>query len=208
MIDLTGQKFGRLVIIQRMDNDKSGHLRWLCKCDCGKKRIIRGDHLKSDETQSCGCLRKEVTSAVKTTHGYSGDETYKSWLDMKQRCTNSNCPGYKDYGGRGITVCEEWSEFTNFFRDMGKRPLGCTIERENNHGNYCLDNCKWATSKEQARNRRNNLYMTHKGETQLLIKWSEETRIPYKVLWKRIYIYNWSTEEALTIPVRQHRKKL
>lgn len=208
MVDLIGQRFGRLVVIQRMNNSPNGKTQWLCMCDCGEKKIVRSDHLKSGETKSCGCLQKEITSVVKTTHGHSCDETYKLWLNMKQRCTNSNCPDYKDYGGRGITICEEWLEFTNFFRDMGKRPLGYTIERGNNKGNYCLDNCKWATSKEQARNKRNNLYITYRGKTKLLIKWSEETGIPYKVLWKRIYIYNWSIEAVLTTSVKQHRKKL
>lgn len=219
MVDLTGKRFGRLVVIQRMDNAKNRKLRWLCKCDCGKEKIILGYHLKSGHTKSCGCLRKEVTikrlsiinkgNEYSLKHGRSkNDKTYTSWRHMKDRCTNSNHKYWKDYGGRGITVCDRWlgeNGFIHFLEDMEEAPSGLTIERKQNDLGYFKENCEWATPEQQARNRRNNHYETYNGKTRLLVEWSAEIGIPYKTLYARIYIYKWSIQKALTTPVR--RKK-
>lgn len=212
IIDLTGKRFGRLVVIKWVGKDKWRHRRWLCKCDCKNKNeiIVTGGNLRNGNTKSCGCLQKEIMSVIKTTHGHvkTGRKTkiYMIWVEMIQRCTNPNHKQWDDYGGRGITVCDEWMEFPNFLKDNPDWKLGLTIERISNKLGYFKDNCYWATRKEQGRNKRNNLYITYGRKTQLLIEWSEETGIPYHTLYARIYKYNWSSEKALTTSVRRERK--
>lgn len=209
LIDLIGQRFGRLIIIKRMDNDKWGGSKWLCQCDCGQKTIVTSSHLKSSGTKSCGCFAKEQTIKRSTKHGHSTKEktsrTYESWHSMITRCTNPNYKEYKNYGGRGITVCKCWMKFENFLEDMGERPNDKLIERINNNQGYNKGNCRWATWKEQARNRRNNRYETCKEKTQLLIKLSEETGINYNTLVSRIK-KGWTAEEAFAKPVQERRK--
>lgn len=208
-IDLTGQKFGRLIVVKRVENDKSGNLKWLCQCNCDDKNeiIILGGNLVSGHTKSCGCLAK--TNALKHGHNRKGKttRTYRSWHMMIQRCTNPNYSQYKDYGGRKIKIHKRWMKFSNFLIDMCERPLGHTLERRENDKGYCKKNCYWATWEEQARNRRNNRLITCFGKTQLLIEWSEETKIPYFTLRARIYKLGWSLKEALTTPVGERRKK-
>lgn len=156
--DITGQRFGRLVAVSvhtKASRQKRGvHTRWLCQCDCGKKHIVNLQCLKSGDTQSCGCLWWEAI----TTHGhashYNTTGTYNSWKSMKRRCSDTNFHQYKDYGGRGITVCERWSLFDNFLADMGPRPKGHSIERINNDEGYTPDNCKWILNREQHQNKR------------------------------------------------------
>lgn len=205
LVDLTGRRFGRLVVIKRVDNDKCNKVRWLCQCDCEKEIIVIGGHLKSGNTKSCGCLQKEKV----TKHGHYKDEIYRAWQDMKDRCTNPNNKHYRDYGGRGITVCKEWMDSPeNFIKDMGEkwRP-GLTIERTRNWEGYYLGNCKWVTIQQQQRNKRNNLYVPYKGKNRLLIELCEEHNMPRGVVWNRIYKLGWSIEEALTTPVRKYKKK-
>ena len=207
MDDLVGQKFGRLIVLKKKDKNKSGNYRWLCKCDCGKEKIIRGDNLKSGTTKSCGCLQKEK----RMKHGHHArdktSKTYHSWQSMIQRCTNPKVHNYHNYGGRGITVCKRWLEFKNFLTDMGESPgKGYQIDRINNNKGYKKSNCRWVTPKEQARNRRNNHLETYNGKTQLLIEWSEETGIPYRTLLSRLN-RGWSIEKALTTPMGKQDKK-
>lgn len=166
MFDLIRQKFGRLIVIKQVDNNKRRDSRWLCKCDCGREKIILGFNLKDGNTKSCGCLQKEEFIKRLTKHNYSKTKIYIVWKSMKQRCSNPNHKSYRYYGGRGITVCKRWLKFENFNRDMGKGwKLGLTIEREDNDGNYCLENCRWATRSEQQRNKRNNHLTSLKENT-------------------------------------------
>lgn len=212
-INLIGQRFGRLTVIQWAGKDKWGHSKWLCRCDCNNKNeiIVSGNHLKSGHTKSCGCLHKEKAKINAIKHGHCKNRKatgfYESWHSMIQRCTNPNNKDYKDYGGRGITVCEEWMEFPNFERDnLGWEP-GLTIERDNNELGYFPGNCYWGNRTEQNRNKRSNLYVPYRGENRLLIELCEEYNMPYHVVWDRIYRYGWSPEKALTTPVRKKEKR-
>lgn len=213
-IDITGQKFGRLKVIELVRKSNVWQTKWLCECVCKNKRIVLGGNLKNGNTQSCGCLQKEIIQKIGSRnirHGHNkkGKETrtHKSWHCMIQRCTNPNNNNYTNYGRRGITVCERWLKFENFLEDMGERPNNKSIERIKNDLGYNKKNCKWATSKEQNRNTRKNIYVTHNGKTQLLIEWSGETGIPYSILWKRIYMYNWSIQKALTTPAKKYKER-
>ena len=158
-IDLTGQRFGRLTVLHRDGSTSCRHAAWKCQCDCGEVRTICGKHLRSGNTKSCGCLNRELLSeGLATTHGMTrhGREAgvYGSWRSMRERCQNSNATHYAYYGGRGVTVCERWESFENFLADMGPRPEGLSLDRINNEGNYEPGNCRWATRKQQAHNRR------------------------------------------------------
>jgi hypothetical protein len=150
---LIGKRFGRLEVIGLDSVDKGNNRRWLCKCDCGKEKVVLGVHLKDGTTQSCTCLRKELKSFWNVTHGQSQKRTYGIWDGMRRRCQDPKNPQYKYYGAKGIKVCDKWQKFAGFFDDMGERPKGLTIERIDSKGNYEKSNCKWATMTENLRNR-------------------------------------------------------
>lgn len=158
--EITGKQFGRLIAIRRAPSS-SGHggAMWLCKCECGKKKIAALRHLRYGLIRSCGCLRIETQKAAKS-HGYflngqKSTPTYNSWAGMRARCGNDGNQDYRNYGGRGIKVCDRWDKFENFLSDMGEKPSSAySLDRIDNEGNYTPKNCRWATSKEQCANRR------------------------------------------------------
>lgn len=204
LIDLSGQKFGRLKVIER-DTDHispSGrkYVRWKCICDCGQITSVYTDALKRGQTQSCGCLGKERRGKSSITHGETNTRLYSIWTAMKRRCFNSNCSEYKDYGGRGITICDEWANDYTSFRDWALESGyqdNLSIDRNNNNGNYEPNNCSWVTSVAQANNRRSNHEITFENETHNVTEWAIIKGINPKTLFNRLYT-GWSVEDALS----------
>lgn len=179
--DLTGRRFSRLLVIRHIQTGLS-----LCRCDCGVEKTARNSNLTSGNIRSCGCLAREITSARSRTHGLKKTSEYRCWSAMKGRCYNPNLKPYKNYGGRGITVCSRWrNSFESFLADMGNSK-GLTLERINNEGHYEPNNCRWATSKEQAKNRRTSVLLTALGKTQIMADWAEELKMPVWDIWHRM----------------------
>lgn len=207
--DMTGQVFGRLTVIERAEDRQDKRRRrvcWLCKCQCGKEHIAKGEDLRSGRTTSCGCFHREMVGELgkrlgpaRGTHKMSYSSECSCWKHMIQRCTNPKNERWDRYGARGIRVCERWTKFENFLEDMGRQPFrGATIERKDNNGNYEPDNCKWATRAEQSRNKRDTVMITHDGKTMCLADWAIELGLNYNTLHNRIRVAGWPIERALT----------
>lgn len=156
IIDITGQKYGRLTVIKYLGKDKFRNAKWECTCDCGAKVVVAGYCMRNGVTQSCGCRQREAAKAYNTKHGQAKTSTYHIWFDMKRRCLDPTRKGYENYGGRGIVVCDRWMSFKNFYTDMGDRPDSLELERVNNSEGYNPTNCVWATHTQQSRNKRTN----------------------------------------------------
>ena len=210
-LELTGQRFGRL-IVEHLDEEFSGGGRgtwWYCSCDCGEDSVVKGSALRFGKAKSCGCGVRDATikrnKARKGTHHVADPVVlhpeFNVWASMIQRCTNNKNPAWKDYGGRGIKVCEPWQTYRTFAADMGKRPsLKHTIDRIDNDGNYEPNNCRWATYAEQARNRRHNVWITVGDQTRCLIDWLRDpvTAITSVSAYRnRVYNCGMTPEEAL-----------
>ena len=184
-----GQKFNKLTAIKFKYQDKDYAKFWLFKCDCGVEKIINVSKVKTSHTKSCGCLRIE-RNKEKIKHGMCRTKIYGIWIAMKERCLNKNNKNYKDYGDRGIKICSEWlnkkSGFINFYKDMGECPEGKSLDRINNNGNYCKNNCRYATKIEQMNNMRTNHLIIYKNRTQTIAQWSRELGIKQGVILHRI----------------------
>lgn len=194
--DLTGQRFGKLVVIKEIGITEKNQVIWLCKCDCGNEKSTQTRYLTSKHTRSCGCFYNHAF-----THGHTHTKFYQVWNGMKKRC--SPVAGHKNYNGRGIKVCERWQSYENFYADMHQTYThGLTIERINNDGDYEPSNCKWATRKEQARNRRQNRMITIQGRTLCLEDWCIEYGMLPMTVSARIS-NGMNPLEALTKPRKQ-----
>lgn len=198
--------FGRWKVIERAGANKHRNATWLCECSCENhtRKIIAGGSLLSGSSMSCGCLKEEAHYK----HGLSGTRLYWIWYGMKDRVVNENNNAYNYYGGRGIKLCEQWFDYINFYNwaiNNGYQE-NLTIERKDTNGDYCPENCKWATMKEQSLNKRNTHLLEFNGKIQSVKEWSEELNIPYDVLISRINKHSWSTEKALTTPVKRRNK--
>lgn len=215
--DLSNKKFGRLRVIERAENrvTKGGNTKvmWKCQCDCGKSVIVSASDLKSGDTRSCGCFHKELLSSMAKTHGLSKSKIRTVWRNMIARCENPKCSAYKNYGGRGITVCQEWHDLETFAKwafengyDENAGHKECTIERKDVNGNYEPSNCVWVSMKEQSRNRRNNNIIEYNGEKKTIAEWAEVVGITYSGLRNRIYERGWSIEKAITTKNKKEMK--
>lgn len=185
-LDLTGIRFGRLTAIKidKKRKTKSGGTFWICRCDCGNIKSIYTGHLRNGKTSSCRCLNADRLKECNTTHGLRHSSEYNTWSSMKARCYNPNNPQYKDWGGRGIKVCDRWlikgSGFENFLEDMGRKPsLKHSLDRIDNDNAYYKENCRWAIKKIQANNTRTNIYFTYNGNTKTFSEWVAEFKVNY-----------------------------
>ena len=206
---LEDRRFERLTALTCVGKTNGGHRLWQCLCDCGTYCVVSANHLVTLHTRSCGCLHRDITrenSKRHITHGRSllNDSVYRAWHGMKSRCLNKADAGYPNYGGRGIKVCERWrNSFENFLEDMGEKPSPQhSLDRIDVNGDYTPENCRWATRKEQANNKRTSAYLTLGERTQTVSQWAEELSMPRPTLEWRITA-GWDSIKALTHPVRK-----
>lgn len=211
-IDLSGKKFGRLTVLIKAGKTKSGNATWLCKCDCGKETTATGSELINGHTKSCGCYSRELTARrmaeILTTHGGSYTRLYSIWSGMKDRCRNINNHRYKHYGGKGVRVCEQWERDFESFRGWALKngyDDQLSIDRIDNDGDYCPENCRWISNAEQQNNRSNNHFVDYKGRTLTIAQWEREMGFPKGFLQGRINA-GWKIEDALTRPVKVTRR--
>ena len=200
IIDLISKRFGSLEVICRAPNSRSGAARWHCLCDCGRQSTVWGSSLTRGNTRSCGCLAKAATALRSTTHGGTGDRLHKIWRSMRNRCKFSCVNQYHRYGGRGISVCEEWVESFDAFRswamDNGYK-TELQIDRINNDGDYSPSNCRWVTVKEQANNRSTSHKIEYNGITKTLTEWAEHFGVNRGTLnWR---VKHWGVKKAFSV---------
>ena len=190
--DLTGKKFGMLLVVSRAENNKWGKSVWNCLCDCGETTTARGVALRNEIKRSCGCLQRKTASDLNIVHGFARNEKerlYNIWCGIKERCNSPNNKAYMYYGGRGITICKEWDSDYVSFRDWAMQngyADNLSIDRIDVNGNYEPGNCRWATAEEQANNKRNTINIPLNGTTKTVREWSALTGISEKALrWRR-----------------------
>lgn len=203
--DLVGKKFSRLTVLLFLGIIKKKYL-WECMCDCGNKKVVRGENIKNGTTKSCGCLIKETAIKTHTSHGKTGTRTYHQWSGMIQRCKSTNIKTRKSYLDKNIKVCDQWLKFENFYKDMGECPDGLTLERIDNNKGYSKENCKWASRKEQNRNKSQNIKITYNSKTQVLTDWAKELQISFSTLQARIQKMGWTIERSFTEKVNRKNK--
>ena len=205
VVDIIGMKFTRWLVLSRGPNDAVGKATFLCRCDCGAEKVLNGIVLRRGVSKSCGCLKLEMLSKRQKTHGHTANgitsPTFHSWSGMMARCSNPNNDHFKYYGAICITVCDRWKSFANFLEDMGEKPPRMSIDRIDVTKGYEPGNCRWATAKQQARNKSNNTMLTVNGETRCMQEWAELLGIKQSTLSYRIQ-HGWSHEAAINTPVK------
>lgn len=208
--NLTGQRFGRLLVKQRVSS--KGGSRWLCMCDCGNESIVFNSNLMSGRTKSCGCLMVESRSKGNNTkHGNAKgglSPEYRIWAGMMGRCNIKSSSAFARYGGRGITVCDEWRDFERFLMDMGNKPgPEYTIDRINGSLGYSKGNCRWATYVTQANNMKSNRRIEFLGKNMTMSEWAREAGMEVSTLYQRIDKLGWNPVRAIMTPVRTMQRK-
>ncbi len=208
--DLTGKTFGRLTVIGLSDlkNDKNRSRLWICKCECGNTVVKDTIHLKNGHAKSCGCLKAEHEEYFKknlagqVTHNMSRERIFRIWSAMIKRCEDPNCKAYDNYGGRGISVCDEWKDLNKFkeWAINNGYQSNLSIDRIDTNGNYSPENCRWADAKTQGNNKRNNVIITYNGVTHTLSEWSSITGIKQGTIRNRLHS-GWSVDDILNTPV-------
>ena len=213
-IDLTEKRFGRLLVVSYAGKDGKGKALWNCVCDCGKSTVKRSSLLRRGETNSCGCLRREVVAnenkKKKTTHGRSDSSLYGIWHGMKERTCCETHKQYKDYGGRGIDICEEWKNSFELFEKWSLQngfEKGLQIDRIDNDKGYYPENCRWATRKVQANNKRSSRILEYRGQKKTMSEWADAAKINYRTFEYRLN-NGWPIEKALETPVRGNGGKV
>lgn len=202
-LNLIGERFGRLVVKEQAPNTGSGRnqkRRWVCACDCGNTIVTTTQNLRKGDTKSCGCYKHDSTIKRLTVHGDSHSRLHNIWKTMRRRCNDTNYQDCKYYGGRGISVCDEWSNSFETFREWALSngyASDLTIDRINSDGMYSPANCRWASMKVQSNNRRNNVICILNGVSHTLSEWADITNIPYHTLYMRLY-NGWTFEKAIT----------
>lgn len=198
-VDLTNNKYGRLKVL-KINGKQKTKITWLCRCDCGKILVVTGESMKSGNTLSCGCMRSEMVSNKNRSHNMSKTPIYHVWQAMKNRCLSSNDKQFKDYGGRGICVCDKWKTFEGFYEDMGESYRSwLTIERIDRNGNYCLENCTWADRITQGNNTSRNRLEIVDGITDTVANHARRYGHTYSTVQHRLQ-RNWNVEEAFKTP--------
>ena len=203
---MIGKKYGRLTVLD-IDVEKSKQTKrcyLICKCDCGITKSMRSDYVRRNHIVSCGCYSRELLDKSRVKHGLSRHPLFKEWTGVKDRCYNKNCKQFKDYGGRGITVCDEWihdaAAFINWCLSHGYEK-DLTLDRIDNNKGYSPDNCRWTTRKIQANNTRRNHFITYKSETHTVHEWADKLHLNYSVLSHRL-ARGWSVEDAIETPIK------
>lgn len=206
--NLIGKQFGKLQVIKFVETKKY-HSYWLCQCECGMQKIILGDNLKRGRTISCGCYKKQNVKTLNTKHNLTGTRIYNIWCNMKARCYKEKDISYKNYGGRGIKICNEWlNSFEEFYKWAMENGYNdnLSIDRIDVDGNYEPNNCKWSNMVEQCNNRRSSHYIEYNGEKHTIAEWAKIKGIKYHTLLQRLDKLHWNIEKSLNTEVANVNK--
>lgn len=206
---MTGQRFGKLTVLYRGENTSSGQTRWVCRCDCGNITNTVAYSLTHGLIVSCGCYQREITINRNRKHNMSNTRIYRIYREMLRRCYDSKRPTYKDYGGRGIIVCDEWkNDFMSFYKWAIKNGYtdNLTIERIDVNGNYCPENCTWIIKEDQSKNRRMSHKITINGETYCIAEWAKIMNIKPRLIMVRLN-RGWTEYDAVMTPIIPSKSK-
>ncbi len=208
-MDLTGKRFGRWSVLSFHHRDGNYARHWLCACDCGTRKVVAQYSLHGGLSKSCGCLSVETNIARSTTHGRYYTPEHSSWNNMLERCRNPKNAQWKDYGGRGITVCDPWRDFSAFLADVGERPSDAhSLDRIDVNGHYEPGNVRWTDRLTQNNNRRDNRRLTYKGQTHTVSEWARIVGLTTSSLSQRLHTLHWSVSRALSTPQLRRRRAL